>query len=264
VKIRKKNPIEKIREIAKLLRADDGCAWDKKQTSQTLKPYLIEETYELYDAIESNDIENTKEELGDLLYQIYAHCQIAEEQGLFSIDDVAEGISQKLITRHPHVFDEAKNLKPEEVAEQWEKIKKVEKHERHSILDGIPKHLPALLKAYRIQQKVSRLGFDWEEVNDAIKKLDEEIEEFKEAIKLDDKKNILEEAGDVLFSIVNILRFKKINSEEALQKTNKKFTKRFQYIEKTTNKLGKKIEDMTLKELDKLWEEAKEKLNENR
>ncbi len=247
----------KLREIAAILRAEGGCAWDRAQTSKTLKPYLIEEAYEVYEAIESGDPANLKEELGDLLYQVYAHSQIADEEGKFSIDDVADGISAKLVYRHPHVFGDEKAETSEEVIDRWEKIKKKEKAHRESILDGVPVHLPALLKAYRVQQKVSRIGFDWDKIEDVEAKLEEEISEFRESLGTEDHQHITEELGDMLFTLVNIARFLDINPEEALLKTVDKFMGRFRYVEKRSGEEKKDMDTMTLEELDALWEEAK-------
>jgi tetrapyrrole methylase family protein / MazG family protein len=252
-------PLYLLKEIASILRSENGCAWDKEQTSKSLKPYLIEEAYEVYDAIDMNDSENLKEELGDLLYQIYAHSQIASESGLFTLDDVAEAISEKLIRRHPHVFGDEKAATANEVIEKWEKLKKKEKSGRQSILDGVPKAMPALLKAFRIQEKVSRIGFDWEKISDAELKLDEEILEFKEAVIHGSPEKISDEAGDILFSMVNVLRFTGVEPEAALNGTIKKFSERFKYIEKKSAEIGKDISEMSLPEMDDLWNEAKEK-----
>ena len=250
-------PLYRLREIAKILRSKNGCPWDREQTFDSLKPYLIEETYEVYDAIEKGNLDELKEELGDLLYQIYAHSEIASETSGFSIDDVAEGIIDKLIRRHPHVFSNETITDASSVKDRWEKIKKSEKSKGVSILDGVPKHLPALLMAHRIQDKVSHVGFDWEKIDDAMNKLDEEIGEFKEAVDTQDKEKIYDEAGDILFSIVNILRFKKIDAEGALRRTIDKFTNRFKYIEMKANESGKDIDKMTLEEMDRLWDESK-------
>jgi len=254
MEFKEQRPLYILMELAHMLR--QKCPWDREQTSITLKPYLLEEAYEAYEAIENNDGEHMKEELGDLLYQVYAHSEIAEEQGKFTVDDVANGIIEKLIRRHPHVFGEESAEDKHEVIRNWEKIKVKEKKNNESMLDGIPNMLPALHKAYRIQQKVSRVGFDWEECDDAAAKLDEEISEFKEALKKDDE-SVKEEAGDILFSIVNVLRFKGINAEEALSKTINKFVSRFKFIEKEAAGKNKKLHDMTLKEMDELWEKAK-------
>ncbi len=250
-------PLYRLKEIAKILRAENGCPWDREQTFSSLKPYLVEETYEVYDAIESGDLTDLKEELGDLLYQIYAHSEIASETSDFTIDDVADGIADKLIRRHPHVFGNENITDSKGVKVRWEEIKKDEKKERKSILDGVPRHLPALVMAYRVQDKVAHVGFDWEKIDDAIAKIDEEILEFKEAVMLEDQEKIIDEAGDILFSLVNVLRFKKVDAEDALRKTIDKFTGRFQYIETKVNENGKKIDQMTLEDLDVLWEESK-------
>ena len=257
MKFNEKRPLYKLAEISARLRAKDGCPWDIEQSNESLKPYLIEEAYEVYDAIDNKNDKNLKEELGDLLYLIFSHTQIKKEDEIFDIDDVAAGVIEKLIRRHPHVFGEESIKNSEEVSDRWEQIKKSEKPKEESILDGVPKNLPSLLKAYRIQEKVSRIGFEWEKVSGAIEKLDEEIAELKEALEKNNKDMIVEEAGDMLFSIVNILRYIKVNPEEALNVTTKKFTKRFKYIEKSVSKSGKNMEDMTLKELDLLWEESK-------
>lgn len=251
----------KLKKIASDLRAENGCAWDRKQTFTSLKPYLIEEAYEVYDAIDKNDPDHLKEELGDLLYQIYAHSQIASEMGLFDIDDVADGIVSKLIRRHPHVFGDENITEAEKVKERWEEIKKTEKNGRESILDGIPSHLPALVKAHRVQEKVSHIGFDWEKAEDAAAKIDEELNEFREALASGKKEKIAEEAGDVLFSIVNVMRLAGIDSEDALRKTIDKFINRFKYLEKESGKTGRSIDKMTIMEMEELWQQAKKALS---
>lgn len=253
----------RLKQIAKILRAENGCPWDREQTFTSLKPYLIEEAYEVIDAIESGNLDELKEELGDLLYQIYAHSEIASETSSFTVDDVADGISDKLIRRHPHVFGDENITDSKGVKERWEKIKQGEKSVRRSVLDGVPRHLPALLMAHRVQDKVSHVGFDWERIDDAIAKLDEEIGEFKEAVKIEDKDRIVDEAGDILFSIVNVLRFQKIDAEDALRRTIDKFSNRFRYIETKVNEMGKSIDSMSLAELDVLWDESKKYLRDN-
>jgi tetrapyrrole methylase family protein/MazG family protein len=257
MKFKEKRSLYRLKEVASILRGEEGCAWDRAQTSKTLKPYLIEEAYEVYEAIEKEDHKHLKEELGDLLYQIYAHSQIAEESNLFSIDDVARAIIEKLIRRHPHVFGDEIAYDKQEVIEKWEKIKKREKSHRDSILDGVPPQLPALLKAYRVQQKASRVGFDWDRIKDVLVKLDEETGEFKESIKQKDRRKIEDEIGDILFTIVNISRFLEINPEEALSRTVEKFILRFKFIEREVLKSGKEIEDMSPEELDSIWERSK-------
>jgi len=258
--LKKTPPLYRLKEIARILRAENGCPWDREQTFSSLKPYLVEETYEVYDAIESGDLNDLKEELGDLLYQIYAHSEIASETSSFTIDDVANGISDKLVRRHPHVFGNEDITDSRGVKIRWEEIKKVEKTGRTSILDGVPRHLPALVMAYRVQDKVSHVGFDWEKIDDAIVKLDEEVGEFKEAVKLEDKDKIIDEAGDILFSLVNVLRFKKVDAEDALRKTIDKFSDRFRFIEMKVKESDKRINEMSLEELDILWEESKKHL----
>jgi tetrapyrrole methylase family protein / MazG family protein len=259
MEFKEKRPLYQFAEIIAALRGENGCPWDKKQTHQSLRPYLIEESYEALDAIDSGDPDHIREELGDILLQIYLHAEIAREQGQFTIDDVAQSIIDKIILRHPHVFGDASVRDAEQVADRWEQIKKVEKPHRESILDGVPKHLPALLKAYRIQQKVSRVGFDWERIGDVAAKLDEEVGELKDAIASSDREKITDEAGDILFSMANLLRFMHINPEEALEKTTAKFTRRFRYIEKRASEMEKNLEDMSIDEMERLWQEAKGK-----
>ena len=250
-------PLYTLREIAAILRANNGCAWDRAQNSRSLKSYLIEETYELYDAIEKDDVPAMREELGDVLYQVYAHAQIADEEGKFTIDDVAQGIAEKLIRRHPHVFGDDAQKDKEQVSLDWEKIKKKEKEAHQSILDGVPIHAPALQKAYRVQQKVSRMGFDWEKIEDVQAKLDEEVAEFREALDKGNREDIMEEMGDILFTIVNISRFLSVNPEEALKKTVDKFITRFKFVEDEARRLGKNLDEMSLGEMDALWEQSK-------
>lgn len=255
----KKNPLLRLKEISAILRAPGGCPWDREQTPASLKPYLIEEAYEVIDAIDSADTKDYREELGDLLYQVYAHAQIAEEESLFTVEDVAQGIVDKLIRRHPHVFGNEDINDSKGVKDRWEKIKKEEKEGRRSVLAGIPRHLPALTMAYRVQEKVSHVGFDWEKIDDAVKKIDEELDEFKEAVSNNSSEMMKEEAGDILFSIVNVLRFRGIDPEDALRGTVNKFIKRFGYIESVSAEQGKSLNSMTLEEMDKLWEESKKK-----
>lgn len=246
-------------DIMERLRSSDGCPWDKEQTRESLKPFILEEAYELIDAIESNEPEKIKEELGDLLFQIIFQSQIAKEKGEFDIFDVIEMISKKMINRHPHVFGDAKYRSSNEVVIQWEEQKKLEGKKRESILEGIPEALPSLLRAYRLQNRVANVGFDWDNIEDALNKLDEELKEFKNALKLKDRNEISEELGDILFMLVNISRFVDINPEDSLRKTIAKFISRFRYIEMKAADIGKRLSDMTLEEMDKLWEEAKEK-----
>jgi len=250
------NDLYKLVEVMRRLRSVNGCPWDREQTHQSLKPYLLEETYEVLNALDSGDDEHFKEELGDLLLQIVFHTQLAAEEGRFTIDDVAQSIVDKLVRRHPHVFGDVKVGNSEEVLQNWEKIKKGEG--KKSVLDGVPEHLPALLKARRVQEKAKRVGFDWDSVDGAFEKLVEEMRELKEVVSLGKAGGAEEEFGDILFSIVNISRFLGIDAEDSLRKTINKFMKRFHAIEERIRKKGDKpLEEYTLEELDALWEEVK-------
>jgi tetrapyrrole methylase family protein/MazG family protein len=250
------NELYRLVDVMKRLRSPGGCPWDREQTHESLKPYLLEEAYEVLSAIDMHDDEELKEELGDLLLQIVFHAQLADEENRFSIDDVAESIVKKLIRRHPHVFSEVKVNGSEEVLQNWEKIKKDEG--KKSALDGVPPTLPALLKARRVQEKAKRVGFDWDNAEGAFEKVVEEVNELKKAIVEGKKGTVEEELGDVLFSIVNVSRFLDVDAEDALRKTIHKFMVRFQYIEKKIEKHGKKpLEHHSLGELDHLWEKAK-------
>jgi tetrapyrrole methylase family protein/MazG family protein len=250
---------QKLLNIMEKLRGDGGCPWDKEQTRESLKPFILEEAYELIEAIESGDPEKMKEELGDLLFQIVFQCQVAKERKEFDISDVIEKITKKMITRHPHVFGEAEYRTSAEVIVQWEEQKKLEGKTRESILEGVPEALPSLLRAHRLQNRAASVGFDWDKVGDALKKLDEELKEFKKALETKEKNEIGEELGDILFMLVNVSRFIGVNPEDALRKTIAKFISRFRYIEMKAADNGRKVSDMTLSEMDKLWEEAKEK-----
>ena len=245
---------DRLVEIMEMVRKD--CPWDKKQTHLSLMQYILEETYEVIESIEKENDENLKEELGDLLIQIIFHCIIANERKKFDIKEVITSISEKLTRRHPHVFGSLKVSDESEVLHNWEKIKLSEG--KTSALQGVPKSLPALLKASRIQVKASRVGFDWKEYKDVLKKVEEEIKELKNAAEIDNKDKIEEEIGDLLFSIVNISRFLKVNPEDALRKSINKFIKRFTMIEKEFNKQGKQLSEVSLEEMDKIWEKAKD------
>lgn len=260
MKFKEERPLYQLEEIAEILRGENGCPWDKEQTPMSLRKYIIEESYEVIDAIESGKPEKVREELGDLLYQVYAHAQIAKEQKQFNVDDIASEIVAKLIRRHPHVFGNETILDGEAVANRWENIKKEEKKGKESILDGVPSGLPALLKAYRVQEKTSRVGFDWNRITDVEEKLGEEIGEFREAIRENDEGKLFEEYGDILFTLVNIGRFLKIDPEDALQQSTKKFMNRFKFVEKTAAQQKRELKDMTLAEMDELWNEAKRNL----
>ncbi|MEF3255336.1 MAG: nucleoside triphosphate pyrophosphohydrolase [Deferribacterales bacterium] len=242
--------------IIKKLRAPDGCPWDREQTLYSLKDYLIEEVYELVDAIDKKDIENIKEELGDLLLHVIMHSVIAEEENLFTLNDVINEISEKLIRRHPHVFGNMKVKDSNDVMINWEKIKKDEKN-RKSILDEIPTGLPSIQKALKLQERAKKVGFDWQNMDDCMGKVIEEFEEFKEAVSSFNKDDMEHELGDILFALINFSRFININPDEALRKTNQRFMSRFSYIEKKVKEKGLYLEDLTLEELDKYWDDAK-------
>ncbi|RLD28704.1 MAG: nucleoside triphosphate pyrophosphohydrolase [Bacteroidetes bacterium] len=233
----------------------EQCPWDKKQTLQSLRHLTIEETYELGDAILDNDLQEVKKELGDLLLHIVFYAKIGSETNDFDIADVANSICEKLINRHPHIYSDVKVKDEVEVKQNWEKLKL--KEGKTSVLEGVPKSLPALVKASRIQEKVAGVGFDWEEPHQVWEKVEEELKEFKEEVKNGNKKALEQEFGDVMFSLVNYARFININPENALEATNKKFTKRFQYLENKAKTLNKLLSEMTLAEMDVYWEEAK-------
>ena len=257
--------IDELIDIMVRLRSENGCNWDKKQTYDTLREFIIEEAYEVVDAVESKNFEHMKEELGDLLFNIVFYAQIASEDEKFSIADVAKDISEKLIRRHPHVFNVPANLTPDEVLANWNKIKQQEKINNpkpESILDGIPKSLPSILRAEKLQKSAAKVGFDWANVEDVKNKLHEEIEElYREIESKSNQDKIEDELGDVLFSVINLSRFLKISPEVALNRANLKFTSRFQFIEKEAKAINKNLEDMTLEEMDQIWDKAK--LNEN-
>lgn len=233
----------------------EQCPWDKKQTLQTLRHLTIEETYELGDAILDNDLNEVKKELGDLLLHIVFYAKIGSETNDFDIADVCNEICEKLIYRHPHIYGDVKVENEEEVKQNWEKLKL--KEGKKSVLEGVPRSLPALVKASRIQDKVKGVGFDWEEPHQVWDKVQEELQELQEEVKSGDQDKIEDEFGDVLFSMINYARFLNVNPEDALERTNKKFIKRFQYLESKANELGKPLMDMTLTEMDVFWNEAK-------
>ncbi|MBC8282991.1 MAG: nucleoside triphosphate pyrophosphohydrolase [Nitrospinae bacterium] len=250
---------EKLTEIVDTLMGENGCPWDKVQTRETLKPYLIEEAYETLEALDGNNPEEIKEELGDLLYQILFHAKISENKNEFSITDVVESISDKMVHRHPHVFKKETLETPEEVIDQWEEIKSKEKgkEKRESVLDGVPPHLPGLLRSQKLQKKAAKHGFDWDKISSVFDKLDEEIAEFKEAVLSEKEIDMAAELGDILFVLVNIAKFKKIDAEEALRATNNKFIKRFQHIEAEVAKRGQTLKETPLEELEQYWQDAK-------
>ena len=255
------NSLSKLIKITDTLMGEDGCPWDKVQTRESLKPYLVEETYEVLDALDANDPEKIKDELGDLLYQILFHSKISSLKGEFNFRDVINNLSEKMVRRHPHVFKEGELNTPDQVVKQWEEIKRNEKNQANqkSILDNIPKNLPSLLRAQKLQKKTAKEGFDWDQINDVFDKLDEEIAEFKEAVLKKKSADIQSEIGDIIFVITNIAKFYKIDAEEALRSTNNKFIKRFQYIEQKIKAKGKTLKDSPLEEMERYWQEAKNK-----
>ena len=233
----------------------EKCPWDKKQTLQSLRHLTIEETYELADAILDNDLSEIKKELGDVLLHIVFYAKIGSEKQAFDIADVTHSICDKLIERHPHIYGDVEVANEEEVKQNWEKLKL--KEGKKSVLEGVPKSLPALVKASRIQEKVAGVGFDWEEPHQVWEKIQEELEELNTEIQNNSQEKIEKEFGDVLFSMINYARFIGVNPENALEKTNKKFINRFQFLEKEASKIGKQLSEMTLAEMDVFWEASK-------
>lgn len=257
-----KYSFEDLLNIIEVLRSENGCPWDKVQTHETLKEAMLEEAYEVVEAIDKKDTKNLCEELGDVLLQVIFHCQIEKESKQFDITDVIDGISKKMIHRHPHIFADAKAENEQEVLHNWEEIKKKEKafQTQTEVLRAIPDALPALIKASKVQKKASDLKFDFETVSDALQKVKEEIKELEMELN-EENGNIEEEFGDILFSMVNISRFLKINPEFALTKSMKKFINRFEYVEKSALLKGKKLSELSPEQLDIIWEEAKKKEN---
>lgn len=263
---------DKLTALMKRLRAPDGCPWDRKQTHDSLKPYLLEEAYEVLEAIDRGDTEELRDELGDVLLQIVFHAQLASERGDFTIESILDRLTEKLIRRHPHVFDrhpQGDPQTPDQVTHRWEQIKSTERNvggEPRSIMTGVPKTLPALLRAYQVQARASRVGFDWPHPEQMLDKLEEEIQELREASQARTgsaettrqvQDHVEAEFGDVLFSLVNLARFLKINPEEALRKTIGRFLSRFHYIESRASESGRQLEDLSLEEMDAWWDEAK-------
>lgn len=266
----------KLVDLMAALRAPNGCPWDRKQTHESLKPYLLEETYEVLDTIDQQDRKKLPEELGDVLLQVLFHSQIASEAGAFTIDDVLDQLSDKLIRRHPHVFPNGSNdptpTNAEQVVARWEDIKRAERQAAgrpESVLDGVPNTLPALLRAYQIQARASRVGFDWTHdqagFDQVLNKIDEEIRELRMALRLPPsdgtttarQQEIAAEFGDVLFSLVNLARFVKVNPEDALRVSINRFVERFQFIEQQASSSGRTVNDLSIEEMNRLWEEAK-------
>lgn len=246
---------EYLVEIMARLRGTNGCPWDIEQTHESLRRYLIEEAYEVIEAIDDKDIHHLKEELGDLLLQVVFHAQIASESDEFTMDDILEGIITKLERRHPHIFGDVKVSSAREVVINWEKIKNQETGEVSAIA-GIPKSLPALLYAYKLQSKAAKVGFDWESVEGALEKISEEVDELRQARAGEGR--IEDEVGDLLFAVVNVARHLDVDPELALKSTSNKFENRFRHMEERSSKEGRDLAEMSLREKDRLWDEAKE------
>lgn len=248
-------PMTRLLEIMAKLRSPEGCPWDREQDHQSIRSQLIEECYELVEAIDKLDDTLMKEELGDVLLHVVFHSQLARERGAFTFEEVARGIADKLVRRHPHVFGENKLGTSEEVLVKWNELKKLEKPERTSVLAGIPAHLPALMKAQEVQKKAARVGFDWPEVGPVLAKIREEVDELEEA--LAGRGDVRSELGDLLFSVVNLSRKLKIDAEEACRESVAKFTRRFEWMEQALSAEGRDWQGLSLEELDRCWEKAK-------
>jgi MazG family protein len=253
--------IDALIETIHRLRAPGGCPWDREQTHKSILSCLLDETYEFFEAVENADAKGMREELGDLLLQVVLHAEIARETGVFTIDEVAHDINEKLIRRHPHVFGDVEVASSKEVLKNWETIKKGEKEHRKYLVDDIPDALPALFRAEKMQRRVARVGFDWSDMNPVLDKVEEEFAEFRQAIANNDHDNAEEELGDILFALVNVGRHKNICAEDALRATVKKFARRFRYIEDAFTAQGRDIHKATLQEMDALWEESKKSEN---
>ncbi len=252
------DPIRRLVAIMATLRGPGGCPWDHKQTHQSLTPHLIEEAYEMIEAVEEGNDPHLVEELGDVLLQVVFHAQIAREGDRFDLDTVAQSICDKLIHRHPHVFGDAQAHTSQQVLSQWERIKAEEKRlERDSITSGIPKQLPALLRSAKLQKKVARVGFDWDGIEDVLAKVEEELAELRQSLALRDQAAIELELGDLLFSVVNVARFAKVDPEIALHRSIEKFIRRFRQVEQMVESSGRPIQECSLRELDAFWERAK-------
>ncbi len=246
--------LKELIEVIKTLRSENGCVWDREQTHASLRPNMLEEAYEAVDAIDNNDMIHLKEELGDVLLQVVLHAQIADEEGEFDIEDVAETLKNKLIYRHPHVFGDVTVNCSDDVIKNWEKLKQKEKKHRKSIMDGISKSQSALMSAQKISKKAVKVGFEWPCINELLDCIKSEFDEFKEACDEKDFSHMEEEMGDILFAIVNLARWHKIDAEQALLRSNKKFMTRFRKMEELTKK---PLDELSLKEFDNLWLKAK-------
>lgn len=250
---------EDLIEIMKLLRSPGGCPWDREQDHKSIRQNFIEETYEVIEAIDTEDKELLKEELGDVLLQVVFHSEMESEKGSFDINDVCDGICKKLIIRHPHVFSDVKADTTEQVLTNWDNIKMQTKSQKKQsdAMDSVSKALPSLMRSAKIQKKAAKVGFDWEDVNGALDKVDEEVDELKSAISSGNQENMVEELGDLLFSVVNVSRFIKVDSEEALYKACDKFVSRFKKVEALAQERGIDMESASLSQLDSLWDEIK-------
>ncbi len=251
--------INRLIRLIKTLRGKNGCPWDKKQTPKSMSVYLIEEMYELVEAIESADAAEVCEELGDVLFHIFFIASIFKDSGMFDISQVTDTINRKMIRRHPHVFGDETAESIDDIKNNWRKIKKQEKTDQSktSVLDSIPSSLPSLMRAYRISERAAGTGFDWYNVTEVVEKVEEEIKEFKQASKLKNKKEAALEFGDILFTLVNVARFSGFHPDTALSDATRKFEKRFRYMEAQLTKKGKRIEDLSREEMDQAWEETK-------
>lgn len=254
-----KYDISDLLKIMEILRSPEGCPWDREQTHESIKKSLIEETYEVVEAVNKNDRELLTEELGDVLLQVVFHSQIAKENGEFDFSDVCDGICKKLIERHPHVFGDVSVKDSGEVLENWEQIKSRTKHRKTQTdkMLSVPRELPALMRSAKIQEKAAKVGFDWNDVSGAFDKLSEESEELKAAIRNNDRENMTEELGDLLFSAVNVSRFIGVDAEEALTASADKFLNRFSVVERLANERNTDMKQCSIEELDRLWDEAK-------
>lgn len=249
--------VSRLKDIVARLRAPDGCPWDREQTHESLRASLVEECYEAVEAIEKADDVNLREELGDLLLHVVMHAHMAGERQAFSFEEVVEGICEKLIRRHPHVFGSGSAGDTTEVLRQWEQIKRAEKGDRASIMDGLPASLPGLLRAQNAQKKAARVGFDWDDAAGVLDKIDEEMAELRQAIAKNDVRNTEEEIGDLFFSLVNLARKLDVDGETALAGSTRKFIRRFREVEAAITAAGGKVEDSTPEEMNRLWDEAK-------
>ena len=255
-----KELFDRLVQVFAALRSENGCPWDREQTHESIKPDLIEETYEVIEAIDAGDPAKLCEELGDLLGNVMLHAQIASDEGEFDINDIIRILTEKLIRRHPHVFGDQEAKDADQVLTNWEQIKRSESgyEDRKSALDGVPDHLPSLQRAQKLQRKAARVGFDWNDVSDVLPKIDEEIAELKASIREGNREEIELEIGDLLFSIVNLCRFLDLGAEEALRKANRKFSGRFKSMEEELERRGDSFKDYDLAGLDEIWDKAKE------